>query len=65
MTHVSTTSRGRFVAGAAAASAATFGFPAIIKAQNKAIVIGINAKTSCAPTIWQSTKSIKPAASWA
>jgi ABC-type branched-subunit amino acid transport system substrate-binding protein len=46
MTHVSSTTRGRFVAGAAAASAVAFGCPAIISAQSKEIVIGLNVPQS-------------------
>src|ERR1700761_4279755 len=45
MTHVPTTSRGRFI-GAATASAAAFGFPAILSAQNKGIVIGLDVPLS-------------------
>ncbi len=45
MTHVSPTTRGRFIGGAAAASAA-FGFPGIISAQSKQIVIGVNVPLS-------------------
>jgi ABC-type branched-subunit amino acid transport system substrate-binding protein len=46
MTRLSTTSRGRFVGGAAAASALAFGFPGIITAQSKQIVIGVNVPQS-------------------
>ncbi len=46
MTHVPTTTRGRFIGGAAAASAVAFGFPAIISAQSKEIVIGLNVPQS-------------------
>jgi len=44
MAHVSTT-RGRFIGGAAVASAA-FGFPGIISAQSKQIVVGVNVPLS-------------------
>jgi ABC-type branched-subunit amino acid transport system substrate-binding protein len=46
MTHVPSTSRGRFIGGAAAASAAAFGFPGILSAQSKQIVIGLNVPQS-------------------
>jgi branched-chain amino acid transport system substrate-binding protein len=46
MTHGPTTSRKRFIGGAAAASAVAFGFPAIISAQSKEIVIGLNVPQS-------------------
>lgn len=46
MTQQSTTSRGRFIGGAAAASALAFGFPGIITAQSKQIVIGLNVPQS-------------------
>lgn len=42
MKHVPTPSRGRFIGGAAAASAVAFGCPAILSAQNKEIVIGLD-----------------------
>src|SRR6202453_2679884 len=46
MTHVPTTSRGRFIGGAAAASAVAFGAPGIITAQSKQIVVGVNVPLS-------------------
>jgi ABC-type branched-subunit amino acid transport system substrate-binding protein len=46
MTHVPSTTRGRFIGGAAAASALAFGFPGIITAQSKEIVIGVDVPRS-------------------
>jgi branched-chain amino acid transport system substrate-binding protein len=46
MTHVPTTSRGRFIGSAAAASAVAFGSPAILSAQNKEIVVGLDVPLS-------------------
>jgi ABC-type branched-subunit amino acid transport system substrate-binding protein len=46
MTPVSTSSRGRFIGSAAAASAVAFGSPAILSAQSKEIVIGLNVPQS-------------------
>ena len=45
MTHIPITSRGRFI-GAATASAAAIGFPAIISAQSKELVIGLDVPLS-------------------
>ena len=47
MTHVPTTSRGRFIGSAAAASAVAFGSPAILSAQNKEIVVGLDVLLRC------------------
>ena len=46
MTHVSNSTRSRFIGGAAAASAVAFGCPAIITAQSKQIVVGVNVPLS-------------------
>ena len=46
MTHVPTTSRGRFIGATAAASAVAFGCPAILSAQNKEIVVGLDVPLS-------------------